>query len=58
MAIATIVFQLRVVNVGIEGKPARDFRTQLHLADWLPDHEGARRADVDGIEMPQLFREF
>jgi hypothetical protein len=44
-------------DLGIEGKPACDFNAQLRAADRLPDHEGTRRADADGIEVLQLFGE-
>jgi hypothetical protein len=30
---------------------------ELGPGDWPPDHEGARRADADGIEVFQLFGE-
>src|SRR6266542_4467799 len=42
-------------RMGIEWKTACQFGTELRPGDWPPDHEGARRADVDGIEVPQLF---
>jgi hypothetical protein len=44
-------------DFGIEGKPARDFVAESRLGDRPPDHERARRADVDSIEVPQLFGE-
>jgi hypothetical protein len=42
---------------GIEGKPAREFGAQARPGDRPPDHEGARRADVHGIQVFQLFGE-
>src|SRR5206468_6374633 len=42
---------------GIKGKPAFQFGAELRPGDWPPDHQGARRADVDGIEVLQLFGE-
>src|SRR6266446_6462939 len=42
-------------DLGIKGKPARQFGPESRPGDWPPDHEGARRADVDGIEVLQLF---
>jgi hypothetical protein len=39
------------------GKPACQFGAELRPGDWPPDHEGACRADVDGIEVLQLFGE-
>src|SRR3972149_3710274 len=33
------------------------FRAQSRLGNWFPNHEGARRAYVDGIEVLQLFGE-
>ena len=44
-------------DLGLKGKSARQFGTELRLRDRPPDHEGTRRADVDGIEMLQLFGE-
>jgi len=44
-------------DLGIERKPAGEFNAQLRAADWLPDHKGAGCADVDGVEMLQLFGE-
>jgi hypothetical protein len=44
-------------DFGLEGKPACDFIAQLRTAYRPADHEGTRRANVDGIEMPQLLRE-
>ena len=44
-------------DVRIERKPAFEFKAQLRAADGLPDHEGTCRADVDGVEMRQLFGE-
>ena len=44
-------------DLGIKGKPACQFGAELRPADWPPDHEGARRADVDGIEVLQLSGE-
>jgi len=44
-------------DLRIEGKAACQFGAELRLADWPPNHEGPRRADVDGIEMLQLFGE-
>jgi hypothetical protein len=44
-------------DLGIKGKPACQFGAELRPCDRPADHEGARRADVDGIEVLQLFRE-
>src|SRR5213593_2837657 len=44
-------------DLGIEGKPACQFGAESRPGDWPPDHEGARRADVNGIEVLQLFGE-
>jgi hypothetical protein len=44
-------------DLGIKRTPARQFRAELRPGDWPPDHEGARRANVDGIEVLQLFGE-
>ena len=44
-------------DLGIKGKPACQFGAELRPGDRLPDHEGARCADVDGIEVLQLFGE-
>ena len=44
-------------DLGIKRKPACEFKAQLRAADWLPNHKGTRGADVDGIEMLQLFGE-
>ena len=44
-------------DLGIKGELACQFRAELRAGDWTPDHEGARRADVDDIEMRQLFGE-
>jgi hypothetical protein len=44
-------------HLGIKGKPAGKFGAKLGPGDGPTDHEGARRADVDGIEMLQLFGE-
>ena len=44
-------------DLGIEGKPAYEFNAQLRAADWMTDHKGPRCADVDSIEMLQLFGE-
>jgi hypothetical protein len=41
-------------DLGIEGKPAGEFDTQLCAADRLPDHKGTCGADVDRVEMLQL----
>jgi hypothetical protein len=41
----------------IKGKPSCEFGAELRPYDWPPDDEGARRADVDGIEVLQLFRQ-
>src|SRR5712691_6155990 len=41
-------------DLGIKGKPACQFGAELRPGDGPPDHEGARRADVDGIEVLQL----
>jgi hypothetical protein len=43
-------------DVGLEWNPACDFIAHVRSAYWLPDHEGTRRADVDGIEVLQLVR--
>jgi hypothetical protein len=44
-------------DLGIKGKPAYQFGAELRPGDWPPDHEGARPADADGIEVLQLFGE-
>ena len=44
-------------DLGVKGKPACQFGAELPPADSPPDHEGARRTDVDGIEVLQLFSE-
>lgn len=44
-------------DFGLEGKPSRDFSTQLRPVHALPDHESPRGPDIDGIEVPQLFGE-
>jgi hypothetical protein len=44
-------------DLGIEGQPPCDLDAQLRRADGLPDHEGARGADVDGIQVLQLSSE-
>ena len=40
-----------------ERKLRRQFGADLRPGDWLPDHERARCADVDGIEVLQLCGE-
>jgi hypothetical protein len=42
---------------GLKRKPACQFGAELRPGDWPPDHEGARRADVDGTKVLQLFDE-
>jgi len=42
-------------DLGVKGKPACQFGAELPPADSPPDHEGARRTDVDGIEVLQSF---
>ncbi|HEU4505209.1 MAG TPA: hypothetical protein VFR79_10275, partial [Nitrospira sp.] len=42
-------------DLDIKRKLACQFGAEMFPGDWLPDHEGARRADVDGIEVLQLF---
>ncbi len=42
-------------DLGVKRKPARQFGAQSRPGYWLPDYEGARRADVDDIEVLQLF---
>ena len=44
-------------DLGIKGKPACQFGAELRPGDWPPDHEGACCADIDGIEVLQLFGE-
>jgi hypothetical protein len=44
-------------DLRIKGKPGCQFGAELRPRDRLPDHEGARRADVDRIEVLQLFGE-
>jgi hypothetical protein len=44
-------------DLGVEGKPSCQLGAQLRLRDRLPDHEGARRADVDDIKVCQFLRE-
>jgi hypothetical protein len=44
-------------DLGIKGKPACQFGAKLRRPDPPPDHERARRADVDGIEVLQLSDE-
>jgi hypothetical protein len=44
-------------DLGIKGKPACQFGAEFRPGDRPPDHEGACRADVDGIEVLQLFGE-
>ena len=44
-------------DLRIKGKPGCQFGAELRPGDRLPDHEGARRADVDRIEVLQLFGE-
>ena len=44
-------------DLRIEGKPGDQLGAELRLGDRLPDHEGARRADVDRIEVLQLIGE-
>src|SRR5262245_43371723 len=42
---------------GFEWQPSCQLNAQSPLRDRLPDDEGTRRADVDGVQMLQLFRE-
>src|SRR6266540_2651312 len=44
-------------DLGIKGKRACQFGAELRPRDRPPDDEGARRADVDGIEVLQLVDE-
>jgi len=44
-------------NLRIKWNPGCQFGAQLGLGDRLPDHEGARRADVERIEVRELFGE-
>jgi len=44
-------------DLGIKGKPAHQFGAELRPRDRLPDHEGARCTDADGIQVLQLFGE-
>jgi hypothetical protein len=44
-------------DLRIKGQPGCQFGTELRLGDRLPDHEGTRRADVDRIEVLQVFGE-
>jgi len=44
-------------DLDVKGNPACQFGAELGPGDRPPDHEGARRADVDGIEVLQLFGE-
>ena len=54
---------LRGINVGghssfrPKGKPACEFGAEVRSRNGRPDHERARRADVEGIEVFQLFGE-
>jgi hypothetical protein len=42
---------------GIKWKPARQFGAEMRPDHWPPDHERARRADADGIEVLELTGE-
>ena len=42
---------------GIERDPALEFGPQLRSGDGTTNNESARRADVDGVEVPQLLGE-
>jgi hypothetical protein len=44
-------------DLGNEWKPASQFISQLCAAYRLPNDERASGADVDGMKMPQAFRE-
>jgi hypothetical protein len=44
-------------DLSIKRKFAYQCSAQFGPGDWPPDHESARRADVDSIEMLQLFGE-
>jgi hypothetical protein len=44
-------------DVGVGGKSACQFGVQLRSGHSPPEHEGAGRADVDGIEVRRLFGE-
>jgi hypothetical protein len=44
-------------DLGIKGKSACQFGAELRPGNWPPDHESARRADVDGTEVLQLLGE-
>jgi hypothetical protein len=44
-------------DLGFERKPAPELGAKLRPGDPLPDDEGARRADIDRIEVPELRSE-
>jgi hypothetical protein len=44
-------------DLRIEGKLGDQLGAELRRGDWTPDHKSARRADVDHIEVFQLFGE-
>lgn len=44
-------------DLAIKGKPACQFLKEFCSLNGTPDHERARRTDVDGIEVFQLFGE-
>ena len=44
-------------ELGVKGKPAREFGAELRPGHWPPDHEGAGRTDADGTKVLQLFGE-
>ena len=41
-------------DVGVERQQAREFRADLHAGDGLPNDEGSRGADADGIKAQRL----
>jgi hypothetical protein len=42
-------------DLGVKRKFACHFGAYLHLGRWLPNHERACRANVDGTDVLQLF---
>jgi hypothetical protein len=42
-------------DLGIEGEPPCEFSAQSRAADWPPNHKSTRRANVDCVEMLELF---
>ena len=45
-------------GLGVKRKPASHFGAHLRLAHWVPNHERARRANVDGADVLQLLGQF